>query len=110
MRLWTIHTNNDLEFSPSPVMRLNLALLLRDSGQPVEATALLSSLVPPTSWMGFLTVRASYELGALAADRGDREVAATWFGRVLEQLDDPGPAADVWAERARVGLDSLTRD
>lgn len=107
MKLWTIHSDNDVESAPSPLMRLNLALLLRDAGEVEEATALFSSLVPPTTWMGFLTVRARYELGVLAKERGDRQAAAAQLGRVLDILSDPGPAAREWAERARAGFAGL---
>jgi len=107
MKRWTIHADNDFESSPSPQMRLNLALLLRDAGQREEAEALLTSLVPPTTWLGPVTVRAQYELGALAADRGDTEAAATHFERALKVLGGSGPAASAWAQRARAGLDAL---
>jgi len=107
MKLWTIHADNDFESSPSPQMRLNLALLLRDAGQREEGEALLSSLVPPTTWLGPVTVRAQYELGVLAAGRGEVEAATTHFERALRLLGDSGPAASAWAQRARAGLDAL---
>jgi len=107
MRLWTIHADNDYELSPSPQIRLNLALLLLDAGQRGQAEAILSSLAPPTTWLGPVTVRALYELGVLAANRGDAEAARTRFEWALSMLEDPGPAASAWARRAREGLAAL---
>lgn len=104
MKLWTIHTANDFEFAPSPMMRLTLALLLRDAGQTQEAEALFSSLVLPTTWMGFLTARADFELGTLAAEQGHQADAELHFRRALGLWQDGGPAVTSWAERARAGL------
>jgi hypothetical protein len=66
MRLWGIHTGNTAESQVSPAMRFHLAMLHKAAGQPDSARSLLRSLVPPTTWMGFLTARASFELGVLA--------------------------------------------
>jgi tetratricopeptide (TPR) repeat protein len=107
MKRWTIHADNDYESSPSPQIRLNLALLLLDAGQPEDAEALLSSLVPPVTWLGPVTVRALYELGVLEDDRGDTAAAAAHLRRLLSMLEDPGPAAAAWAERARARLAAL---
>jgi tetratricopeptide (TPR) repeat protein len=104
MKLWTIHSDNDLESAPSPMMRLALALLLRDARQPEEAEALLSSLVLPTSWMGFVSARADFELGSLAAERGRRADAELHFRRALGLWGNGGPAVASWADRARAGL------
>jgi hypothetical protein len=107
MKLWTIHTDNELESAPSPLMRLNLALLLRDAGQREEASALLSSLVLPTTWMGFLTTRADFELGELAAEEGDAEAARLHLERALAFWNGGGPAVAVLADRAHARLDTL---
>jgi hypothetical protein len=107
MKLWTIHADNDLESSPPPMMRLSLALLLRDAGQTEEAEALFSSLVLPTSWMGFLSARADFELGTLAAEQGRQTDAELHFRRALGLWGDGGPAVASLAERARKGLAGL---
>ena len=73
--LWDIHTENQQEFLPEPAMRFHLADLLRAANRPDSAAALFGSLVPPTTWMGFYTVRAALELGELEAARGDRAAA-----------------------------------
>jgi hypothetical protein len=104
VELWTIHAEQDFESRPSPMMRLNLGLLLRRDGRPDEATAVLSSLVPPTTWLGFVTARASYELGDLAAARGDARSAAFHFRRALAFWDGGGPAVSDWTGKARAGL------
>ncbi|MCG6954842.1 MAG: hypothetical protein LJF04_02535 [Gemmatimonadetes bacterium] len=107
MKLWTIHGDSDFESDPPPQMRLELALLLRDAGQGDEAEALFSSLVPPTTWLGPVTVRARYELGVLARERADTLAARRHFKEVLRMLDAPGPAASAWVQRARAALDAL---
>ncbi len=109
MRLWTIHTDNTLESAPSPMMRLTLGLFLRDAGQRDEAAAVLSSLVLPTSWLGFVTARADFELGEMAAEAGDTASARLHFARTLDVWGDGGPPVSAWAERARTRLAALTR-
>ncbi len=88
-------------------MRLNLALLLQDAGQRPEAVALLSSLVPPTTWMGFLTGRADFELGRLAAREHDGEAAMLHLGRALALWAEGGPDVSAWVVQARAELDSM---
>ncbi|MGH7447601.1 MAG: hypothetical protein ACRELT_08570, partial [Longimicrobiales bacterium] len=73
-RLWDIHTENSSESMPEPQMRLHLALLHRSAGRSDSAHALLRSLVPPATWMGFLTARAAFELGVL--EEQARNIAA----------------------------------
>jgi hypothetical protein len=73
-RLWDIHTENSFESMPEPQMRLHLALLHRSAGHSDSAHALLRSLVPPATWMGFLTARAAFELGVL--EEQARNIAA----------------------------------
>lgn len=72
--LWHIHTENSFEAMPEPQMRLHLALLHRSAGHSDSAHALLRSLVPPATWMGFLTARAAFELGVL--EEQARNIAA----------------------------------
>jgi tetratricopeptide (TPR) repeat protein len=102
--LWAIHTDNDWEGSPEPSMRLHLALLYRAAGQSDSARALLRSLVPPSTWMGFLTVRSSFELGELAENRGDFQAAARHYGNALRYWERGGPEVSEWRERAEGGL------
>ncbi|MGD8321950.1 MAG: hypothetical protein PVJ02_15990, partial [Gemmatimonadota bacterium] len=107
MDLWSIHTDNNFEYLPEPMMRLTLALLLRDAGQREEAAAVFSSLVLPTTWMGFLTARADLEMGELAAEAGDTAGARLHLGRTLDLWDGGGPAVSDRAARARERLDAL---
>ncbi len=107
MKLWNIHTDNDFAFSPSPMMRLSLALLLRDGGQRDEAKGLFSSLVLPTTWMSFVTARADFELGEMAAEEGDAEAARLHLERALALWNGGGPAVEGLADRARARLEAL---
>jgi len=102
--LWAIHTDNDWEGSPEPSMRLHLGLLYRAAGQPDSARALLRSLVPPSTWMGFLTVRSSFELGELAENRGDLPAAARYYRNALRYWERGGPELADWRQRAEAGL------
>jgi serine/threonine-protein kinase len=108
LRLWTNHANTTLEFQPEPAMRLQVALLLRETGRVDSAAALLRSLVPPTTWMGFLTARASVELGELNEGRGDRTAAARSYARALALWNRGGPEVAAWRARARDGLQRAT--
>lgn len=103
-RLWSIHTDNEWEASPSPQMRFNLALLYRAAGQPDSAEALLRSLVPPTSYMGFLTARSSFELGELAENRDDLESALSHYRRAFRYWSRGGPEVIEWRSRAETAL------
>lgn len=103
-RLWSIHTDNDWEGLPEPQMRFHLALLYRANDQSDSAAAVLESLVPPTAWMGFLTARASYELGELAENRGELAEAARQYRRAFRYWQHGGPEVAPWRERAEAGL------
>lgn len=107
--LWSIHTENQSEFFPEPHMRLHLASLLRAAQRPDSAEALLRSLVPPTTWMGFLTARAWYELGELAEARQDYRAAADWYGRALTLWRNGGDEIRGWRVRAEQGLERALR-
>jgi tetratricopeptide (TPR) repeat protein len=102
--LWTIHANNTFEAQPEPAMRFHMAVLLRATGRPDKAAALLRSLVPPTTWMGFYTARASLELGEIAEARGDHEAAARHYAMALALWRRGGPEVASWRERASTGL------
>ncbi|NIR42831.1 MAG: hypothetical protein GWN99_03055 [Gemmatimonadetes bacterium] len=103
--LWSIHTENDWEAAVSPQMRFHLALLYEANDQPDSAEALYASLVPPTTWMGFLTTRAAFELGELAEARGDHAAAARHYRLALSYWDRGGPEVASWRERAMAGLE-----
>jgi tetratricopeptide (TPR) repeat protein len=102
--LWTIHANNAFEAQPEPAMRLHMALLLRATGRPDSAAAMLRSLVPPTTWMGFLTARASLELGEIAESRGDLKAAARHYSMALALWRRGGAEVASWRDRASSGL------
>jgi tetratricopeptide (TPR) repeat protein len=105
--LWTIHTENDLEALPAPMIRFHSAMLLLATERPDSAAALLRSLVPPTTWMGFLTARASYELGRIEAQRGNRDEAARHYQMALRLWERGGPEVADWRGVARAGLADL---
>ncbi len=103
-QLWSIHTENDWEAIAEPQMRFHLGMLYRANDQPDSAAAMLRSLVPPTAWMGFLTARASFELGELAENRGDLAEAARQYRRAFRYWQHSGPEIAPWRERAEAGL------
>ena len=102
--LWTIHTENTTEGLPEPMMRFQLGMLLRQAGMPDSAAQILKSLTAPTTYLGFLTARASYELGEIALDAGRREEAAQRFADALRYWRNGGPAVRDWAKQAEEGL------
>ncbi|HEX9704819.1 MAG TPA: protein kinase [Gemmatimonadales bacterium] len=106
--LWTIHTENQLEAMPEPAMRFHLALLLRAAGRSDSAEALFGSLVPPSTWMGFLTARSSLERGEMAEARRDRDAAAQNYRRALGLWERGGPEVAEWRGRARAGLQRVS--
>lgn len=102
--LWTIHANNTFESQPEPAMRFHIGILLRATGRPDSAAALFRSLVPPTTWMGFYTARASLELAEVAEQRGDRARAARHYAMALALWVRGGPEVATWRDRAAGGL------
>jgi tetratricopeptide (TPR) repeat protein len=102
--LWTIHTNNVAESHPEAAMRFHMGMLLRAANKPDSAEGILRSLVPPTTWMGFSTARASIELGQLAENRGDFEAAARHYGRALTLWERGDSEIQPWRTQAREGL------
>ncbi len=102
--LWAIHSENVLEAQPEPAMRFQLALLLRARGMPDSAVAILRSLIPPTTWMGFYSGRAWLELGEIAEGRGDRADAARSYGLAAALWRDGGKEISPWRDRAFAGL------
>ena len=69
---------------------------------------MLSSLVLPTSWMGFLTARADFELGELSLAAGDAAAARLHFTRTVDVWGRGGPPVSAWADRARERLRGLS--
>jgi hypothetical protein len=105
--LWDVHSENQLEFMPEPAIRYQFAGLLRDAGRADSARALFSSFVPPTTWMGFHSVRGALELAELEERAGLRRDAERHYmiaARWLEQTDPDGAAARA---RAQAGLRRL---
>jgi tetratricopeptide (TPR) repeat protein len=107
--LWDTHTENQPDFMPEPAIRFQLATLLRDSNRPDSAAALLRSMVPPTTFMGFYTARAALELADLeaTANRADAERHYLLASRLWERSD---PSVAPLKERARRGLARLGGD
>jgi tetratricopeptide (TPR) repeat protein len=105
--LWTIHADNAAESMPAPNMRFHLGLLYRELGQPDSARAMFESLVPPTTWAGFLTARASFELGSLEQERGDNAMAVLHYNRALQLWRDAGPGATAWLQQTRDRMAAL---
>jgi len=105
--LWDVHSENQLEFMPEPAIRYQFAGLLRDIGRADSARALFSSFVPPTTWMGFHSVRGALELAELEERAGLRREAERHYmiaARWLEHTDVEGKAA---LARALAGLRRL---
>ncbi|MFQ5704991.1 MAG: serine/threonine-protein kinase [Gemmatimonadales bacterium] len=102
---WGIHTENQVETHPEPAMRFHYAMLLSATGQPDSAINILRSLVPPTTWLGFYTARASFELGQLLETRGDRMAAARHYANALRYWERGGPEIEVWRAQARDGIE-----
>ncbi len=105
--LWSIHTENQIEALPEPAMRFHLGLLYLRAGQPDRAHPYFASLVPPTTWMGFLTARASFELGDIEQARGDRDMAVFHYTRALRLLE--GGESSPWLDRVRERLGGVVR-
>ncbi len=108
--LWTIHTSNTLESQPEPAIRFHMATLLRAIGRTDSAAALLRSLVPPTTWMGFYSARASLELGEIAEAAGDRAAAARHYGMAASLWRRGGSEVATWRDRAVQGLRRATSE
>ena len=104
LTLWSIHTNNQLEFMPEPSMRFHLGSLLRAAGQTDSASAMFRSLVMPTTWMGFYTARASLELGELLEGR-DRAAATRHFVTAFRLWEHGDPAVTTYFDRAKRGVE-----
>ncbi|MEJ2678289.1 MAG: hypothetical protein P8174_04330, partial [Gemmatimonadota bacterium] len=110
MRLWSIHTENDWEALPSPAMRFHLATLLRAAGDDDNAARLLQSLVPPTTWMGFYSVLASYTLGEIEEGRGQTQRALRHYAFAEQYWRDADLELSSWHARAVAGLRRLTEE
>lgn len=104
-RLWGIHPNTTFEADPEPAMRFLLGRLHLAAGHRDSARAMFRSLVPPATWMGFLTTRARLELGELARRAGRPERAVRFLEPAVRYLEgsDPG-VAERWLPGARRAL------
>jgi tetratricopeptide (TPR) repeat protein len=107
--LWTIHTDNDQEVYPGPAIRFQLGMLLREAGRPDSAAALLRSVCPPVTWMGFFTARASLELGALSEERGDLDAAAEYYALALGLWERGDQEMSDWRDDVRARLQRVLR-
>ena len=106
--LWSIHTENAYEFQPEPGMRFHFAMLLRSAGKVDSARALLRSLVPPTSWLGFLTARSALELARLEEEQGDRASALVHYSMANRLYRTADPSLAALRDQAREGLERMT--
>ena len=106
---WSIHTDNDWEALAEPAMRLHYAMILKAQRRPDSAAALLRSLIPPTTWMGFLTARAAFELGQLAEDRRAWQEAGEHYALALRYWSRSDETLADWRDRARAGLERVAR-
>jgi tetratricopeptide (TPR) repeat protein len=107
LRLWDVHPDLQFEFTPEPAMRFHLAELLESAGRTDSAAVLFRSLVPPTTWMGFYTARASLELGEILEARGDRTEALRHYLTAQRAWERGDASIAALRERARKGLDRL---
>ena len=107
LELWNIHTENQQELLPEPAMRFHLAMLLRASNQPDSAASLFRSLVPPTTWMGFYTVRAALELGEIEEARGERADAQRHMLTALRMWERGDTSVAPLRDRARRAMARL---
>ena len=82
-------------------MRFHLAALLRASNRPDSAAGLFRSLVPPTTWMGFYTARASLELAEIEEARGDRADALRHILTAMRLWEHGDSAVSSLRDRAR---------
>ncbi|MGH7637333.1 MAG: hypothetical protein ACREOK_06740, partial [Gemmatimonadaceae bacterium] len=106
--LWDIHSENTLENQPEPAIRFHFATLLRDAGRSDSASALFSSLAPPTTWMGFYTARAALELAELKERAGELREAERHYLLAAALWANADPEFAALRRRAREGLQRLT--
>jgi len=108
--LWGVHTENQLEALPEPAMRFHLAMLLRATGKPDSAATLLRSLIPPTTWLGFYTVRSWYELGEIAEAERRATDAARYYNAALSYWELAGAGQPEWRARTRAALRRVVKE
>jgi hypothetical protein len=65
--------------------------------------------MPPTAWLGFLTARASFELGRLAEQRRSLTEATRYYARALDLWELGGDEVSAWRAQAREGLARVAR-
>lgn len=104
-RLWGIHASTTFESYPEPMTRLLLGLLHRRAGRSDSARSMFRSLVPPVTWMGFLTTRAWSELGRIALERNRPERAVAHLEPAVRYLEGGDrEVVDPYLSRAREAL------
>jgi hypothetical protein len=106
--LWNVHSENTIEMMPEPALRFQFATLLRDAGRRDSASALLSSLVPPTTWMGFYSARAALELAELKERAGETREAERHYLLASALWAHTDPEFASFRQRAREGLRRLS--
>lgn len=105
--LWDIHSENTLENQPEPAIRFHFATLLRGAGRSDSASALLRSLVPPTTWMGFYSARAALELAELKERAGETREAERHYLLASALWANTDPEFAALRRRAEEGLQRL---
>ena len=105
--LWTFHSETTFEFWGSPGIRFHLGQLLNEAGRADSAAAMFRGLILPEAWFGYYTVRAMYELGVLAEERGDVSEARLMYGGALNYWRHGGPEVDGWRRATEAALTRL---
>jgi hypothetical protein len=106
--LWGIHTDNVSEDWPEPAMRFHLAELLLDTNRPDSAAAILESMVPPASWLGFYVAQSSLILGELAEAAGDLDTAERHYHFAWRLWESGDQSVRTFRDRAREGMRRVT--
>ena len=105
---WGIHSNNLLHDHPELAMRFHMAQVFRARGATERAEWLYRSFVPPHSWVGFYTPRASFELGRIEEARGHSKEALDHYLRAMRLWERGEPeVVGRWLARTREALNRL---
>jgi serine/threonine protein kinase len=101
------HSNLALETTPEAATRFLLALLLVQADELARAEPLFRSFAPPTTWAGYYTARARYELGAMAERRGEPTEALGYYQGALDLWRQGGNTTARWRTAARAAVERL---
>jgi tetratricopeptide (TPR) repeat protein len=105
---WGIHSNDSLHDFPEYGMRFHLAEIYRSRGETERAEWLYRSFIPPHGWVGFYAPRASFELGRIEEERGNREEALKHYLRAVRLWERGDPeVVGRWLARAQEALARL---